>query len=200
MLKNIGEKHRVITGELNQDEYCKLFGNSDLILMPYDPKVYGARGSGVMTDSRRLAIPVVAPRACGFAEGAIAAGSCEPIGYYNVDEIAAAIDRAVDRLERLKSAAKKHRLPAAQAELVEPLKIILGRPRIISSTSSAAYSPDAAKKMMRTVAIEETIGQLRANIWPLDKAIARLWTKTPGPRKAIRLYRERKDRLSKPRN
>ncbi|WP_422002757.1 glycosyltransferase [Reyranella sp.] len=96
-LSALGDAVRVHQGVLSADEYGAWLDRSDLLLLPYDPAVYGARGSGVFTDARRRGLPVVAPRACSFARPAFDGGWGVAMEEYSAGGLASAILTALDR-------------------------------------------------------------------------------------------------------
>ena len=70
----LGDRVVVRHDVLDAGTYADLLMGTDLLLLPYDPAVYGARGSGLFADAKRMGIPVVAPRACAFPREAFEQG------------------------------------------------------------------------------------------------------------------------------
>lgn len=97
----------VSTEILTAEDYQRWMSQADMVLMPYDPAVYGvSRGSGVLSDAERLGVPAIAPRRCGFAESGIAEGRIAPIERYDSCGVADAIVDAVARLASLTARAR----------------------------------------------------------------------------------------------
>jgi glycosyltransferase involved in cell wall biosynthesis len=97
----------VSTEVLSPACYEGWIAQADLVLMPYDPAIYGpSRGSGVLSDAERTGVPGIAPRHCGFATDGIAAGRIAAIESYDSNGIADAIVDAVSRLPLMKSRAR----------------------------------------------------------------------------------------------
>ena len=96
----------VNTAILAVEDYQRWMFQADIVLMPYDPVVYGSsRGSGVLFDAEKLGVPAIAPRQCGFAATGIAEGRIAPIERYDSDGVADAIVDAVARIASLKDRA-----------------------------------------------------------------------------------------------
>lgn len=96
---------RVVTRRdvLSDEEYLGLLSHADLLLLPYDPDVYRSRGSGIVTEARRLGIPIVAPAQCAFARPAFDGGWGVAFSNYHADGLASAIGEALGRLAVLKA-------------------------------------------------------------------------------------------------
>jgi glycosyltransferase involved in cell wall biosynthesis len=100
-LATLGERVVVRQDVLTPDEYLAVLAEADLLLLPYDPHTYHSRGSGVFTEARTIGIPIVATRECGFAQPAFSAGWGVAMESYDSRGLAAAISRALDRLDDL---------------------------------------------------------------------------------------------------
>jgi glycosyltransferase involved in cell wall biosynthesis len=100
-LTRIGPQVEVDTRILTTEEYIQLLQQADLLLLPYDPLVYRARGSGVFNEATALGIPMVVTSACGFARSAFDEQRAIPIESYDCDGVAEAIVRALDVLPSL---------------------------------------------------------------------------------------------------
>ncbi len=102
---------RLIEGVLNQDDYILETGRIDAMLLPYDPVLFGVRGSGIFTQSVAAGRPVVAS-AGTFAAASIASEEAEGEVFspYDSDAFAAAIMRLAGRL------ADSHRRAAKLAQ------------------------------------------------------------------------------------
>lgn len=99
----------VNTGILTAEDYQQWMSQADIVLMPYDPAVYGvSRGSGVLADAERLGLPAIAPRSCGFAASGIAEGRIVPIESYDSDGVADAIVNAAAGLASMKVSARAY--------------------------------------------------------------------------------------------
>ncbi len=90
---------RLIEGVLDEDAYIRETGRIDAMLLPYDPVLFGVRGSGIFTQSVAAGRPVVAS-AGTFAGASIASGEAEGEVFYPYDSeaLAAAIIRLSRRL------------------------------------------------------------------------------------------------------
>jgi glycosyltransferase involved in cell wall biosynthesis len=64
-----GMRHVTIHhGEMSQDEYQAIFRNSDIVLLPYSPKTYRLRTSGIFAEAMALGKVVVASPHTWIAE------------------------------------------------------------------------------------------------------------------------------------
>lgn len=88
-------------------DYLDLLSRADLLLLPYDPDIYRSRGSGIVTEARRLGIPIVAPAQCAFARPAFDEGWGVTFSDYHADGLADATLEALGRLATLKARASK---------------------------------------------------------------------------------------------
>jgi glycosyltransferase involved in cell wall biosynthesis len=102
----------VNTEILSHAAYLDWLSRIDLVLLPYDPAVYRTRGSGVFFEARRLGIPVVATKGCGFAQAAFDDGSGAEIGQRTAAGVADAIRRALRRLDEM----TRRAAPAAHSD------------------------------------------------------------------------------------
>ena len=105
-LAELGPRVTVSTEILSQSDYLAWLSQADLVLLPYDPEVYKTRGSGVFFEARRLGIPVVATKGCGFAQPAFEAGSGVEIPRHDASSVAAAVLQALHRIDDLTSRAR----------------------------------------------------------------------------------------------
>lgn len=106
-LKAMGSRVIVNNGVLENDDYFAWFQRADLLLLPYDPIVYGVRGSGVFTEATCLGIPAIVTAACGFAQAAFAESRAVPIEKYDSDGIYLAIIAALNSFPILASRARE---------------------------------------------------------------------------------------------
>lgn len=90
---------RLVEGVLSHEEYTVETGKIDAMLLPYDPVLFGLRGSGIFTQSVAAGRPVVAS-AGTFAGASIASGKAEGEVFSPHDSaaLAAAIMRLCSRL------------------------------------------------------------------------------------------------------
>jgi glycosyltransferase involved in cell wall biosynthesis len=90
---------RLVEGVLSHDEYTVETGKIDAMLLPYDPVLFGLRGSGIFTQSVAAGRPVIAS-AGTFAGASIASGKAEGEIFSPQDSaaLAAAIMRLRNRL------------------------------------------------------------------------------------------------------
>lgn len=104
-LAALGEHVQVRHEVLSPDEYLARLAEADLLLMPYDPDVYGRRGSGVFSDAHHIGIPVVAPKECAFARPAFDDGWGVAMQKYDGNSLGVAVLEALDRLPQLSACA-----------------------------------------------------------------------------------------------
>ena len=90
---------RLVEGMLSHEEYTFETGKVDAMLLPYDPVLFGFRGSGIYTQSVAAGRPVIAS-AGTFAGASIASGKAEGEVFSPQDSaaLAAAIMRLCSRL------------------------------------------------------------------------------------------------------
>ena len=91
---------RLVEGVLSHQEYTAETGKIDAMLLPYDPVLFGLRGSGIFTQSVAAGRPVVASDGT-FAGASIASGEAEGEVFSPQDSaaLAAAIMRLRSRLD-----------------------------------------------------------------------------------------------------
>ena len=114
---------------LSEADYLGLLSRADLLLLPYDPDIYRARGSGVVSEARRLGIPIIAPSECAFARPAFDEGWGVAFSDYSSEGLADAIVEALGRLSALRT-----RAAAVAASTKDELSSIL------QGTVEAAHS------------------------------------------------------------
>jgi glycosyltransferase involved in cell wall biosynthesis len=90
---------RLIDGILETDDYIAETSKIDVMLLPYDPLLFGLRGSGILTESAGAGRPIIAS-AGTFAAQSIEAGDAEGEIFkpYNATELGAAIARLLPEL------------------------------------------------------------------------------------------------------
>jgi glycosyltransferase involved in cell wall biosynthesis len=90
---------RLIEGVLSENDYIAETGRIDAMLLPYDPCLFGLRGSGIFTQSVAAGRPIIAS-AGTFAGTCIARGEAEGEVFspYDAKAFAAAILRLSGRL------------------------------------------------------------------------------------------------------
>lgn len=125
-LSSMGPDVSVHSAVLSTQGYRDFIAAADVLLLPYAPEVYRARGSGVFNEAELLGKPVIAPRGCTFAEDAFAEGRAVPIERLDPGGIADAIAAAIERLpqlgERAALHARKRKLDGLQPLLSRLLK------------------------------------------------------------------------------
>ncbi len=104
-LEKLGPRVDIRRGVLSDEAYVDLLSRTDLLLLPYDPKSYKARGSAMSNEARRMGIPIVAPAECAFAWRAFDNGSGVAMSHYSPDGLAEAAADALGRLDALKARA-----------------------------------------------------------------------------------------------
>ncbi len=90
---------RLVEGMLSHEDYAVETGKIDAMLLPYDPVLFGLRGSGIFTQSVAAGRPVIAS-AGTFAGASVASGKAEGEVFSPQDlaALAAAIIRLCSRL------------------------------------------------------------------------------------------------------
>ncbi|GEP52835.1 glycosyltransferase [Reyranella soli] len=106
-LAGLGERVQVHREVLTSGEYLARLAEADLLLLPYDPKVYRRRGSGVFADAHHVGIPVVAPKDCAFAQPAFDGGWGVGMRGYDGNSLGIAVLEGLDRLEPLAACAAR---------------------------------------------------------------------------------------------
>ena len=99
-------------GPLPRDAYYSRLRQSDLIVLPYSWRRYAMRTSGVFSEAVAYGIPVVAPARTWMADILEAGrGAGVTFSEWTPDAVAAAMVRALDRIDELKAKA----LPSSAA-------------------------------------------------------------------------------------
>jgi len=119
-LEKLGPRVDIRRGVLSDEAYVDLLSSTDLLLLPYDPAAYKARGSGMSNEARRLGIPIVAPLDCAFAWPAFEEGHGVAMSRYSPEGLAEAAVDALGRLDALKAQAS-----AVAGTANDPLRDIL---------------------------------------------------------------------------
>jgi glycosyltransferase involved in cell wall biosynthesis len=109
-LAAIGGNIKTLNHHLGSEEYQALLHRADLLLLPYDPAIYSARGSGIFGEATKLGIPIVAPRACDFARQAFEDGRAVAMPEYTSKGLATAILDGTRRLDQLIECARTYAL------------------------------------------------------------------------------------------
>ena len=142
-LSALGQRVVVRQDVLAQEEYAAWLARADLVLLPYDRKVYKSRGSGVFTEAQRLGIPVIATEGCAFAQPAFEGGWGVEITDYSSEGVARAVLAALGGLDEL-SARAGDRRPARPAtrstsSSAKPPTLSGHRPRRACRQDQTAY-------------------------------------------------------------
>ena len=97
---------RFVEGVLSSEDYAAWTGRMDVMLLPYDPVVFGMRGSGIFTESVAAGRPVVASKGT-FAGSSIESNQAEGEVFapHTSEALAAAIARLIPRLPACKARA-----------------------------------------------------------------------------------------------
>ncbi|WIM12080.1 glycosyltransferase [Enhydrobacter sp.] len=114
----------VRTDVMSTEDYLAWLSQADLLLQPYDPLVYRARGSGVFAEAVKLGIPVVATRGCDFSRAAIEQGRAVGIDAFASESVAQAVLVAADRLDEISARAASF---AADLGIDRSLELLLAR-------------------------------------------------------------------------
>ena len=102
----------LIEGSLHSCDYIAETNKADVVLLPYDPILFGMRGSGIFTESVAAGRPIIASDGT-FAAESIRMGEAqgEIFTPYSAQELARAIARILPRLPEMQANA------AAQADI-----------------------------------------------------------------------------------
>ena len=106
-LLEFGEAVEIITGSLNTKNFHELVASADIMLMPYDPKAYRNRGSGVFHEAMTFGVPMVLPTDASFSVEALDKGTAIGFDEYTAASIADALHSAISSHDRLKKNAIK---------------------------------------------------------------------------------------------
>jgi len=104
----LGDSVTVVGGPVSQERMTEMLKSTSLILLPYDPVTYRERGSGLFQEALRFAIPVVLPANTAIAAEARSFGSTVEFERQDASCIAEATIAALDRLDNLSAAARRH--------------------------------------------------------------------------------------------
>lgn len=104
-LRSLPNVH-LIDGALPSDNYITETNKVDVVLLPYDPILFGARGSGIFTESVSAGRPIIASDGTRAAESIrIGEAQGEIFAPYNAEELANAIKRLLPRISQLRTSA-----------------------------------------------------------------------------------------------
>jgi glycosyltransferase involved in cell wall biosynthesis len=107
-LSKLAPNVTVRTDVFSEDEYLAWLAKADLVLLPYDPRIYRTRGSGICAEATMLGIPVIAPEGCDFSCSAIREGRAAAIQEFSANAVAAAVLTAVEHLDEVASRAAEY--------------------------------------------------------------------------------------------
>jgi hypothetical protein len=93
--------------ELSSSAFQDLIVGADILLLPYDPTTYRTRGSGLITEARKTAIPVVVPLDTDLGRIAVGAGFGVGFKAFTAESVATALIGAVENIDRLRCAAEQ---------------------------------------------------------------------------------------------
>lgn len=91
----------ILDGPLDSDAYREFILNSDIILIPYCPKRYAARSSGIFAEALAAGVPTIYPRASWMENNA--AGSLA-LGYQSQAELAESLKNVLKNYQVYQSA------------------------------------------------------------------------------------------------
>ena len=97
---------RLIEGTLSSDDYIKATDKADIILLPYDPILFGMRGSGLFTESVAAGRPIIASSGT-FAAESISRGEAqgEIFAPHDSQQLFAAVVRILPRIPEISARA-----------------------------------------------------------------------------------------------
>jgi len=128
-LSALGTRVQITNRVLSTSEYRKFLNAADVILLPYDPVAYRARGSGIFNEAVLCGKPVIAPLGCSFAEEALADERAVAIARLEPLEIAKSINQALNDLESMSEKARIFALGQHTNSLEQLLRTLLGSSR-----------------------------------------------------------------------
>lgn len=144
-LQTLGPRVDIRKGVLSDEAYVDLLSRTDLLLLPYDPESYRARGSAMSNEARRMGIPIVAPADCAFAWPAFEEGHGVAMSRYSPDGLAEATVDALGRLDALKAQAS-----AVAVTSKDPLQDIL-EATVEAARARLQYgTADAVRRLLGT--------------------------------------------------
>ena len=92
---------QILLAPLSRSEFQRHLFEADIVLLPYEPKLYQNRSSGIMVQAIAAGRPVVAPEGTWMAKAA-PPGTC--VTYKDVIDFPKACIKAVDEIETLRQA------------------------------------------------------------------------------------------------
>ncbi len=97
----------LIEGVLSSDDYIMETNKADVVLLPYDPVLFGMRGSGIFTESIAAGRPIIASDGT-FAAESIRMGEAqgEIFAPYGARELVSAIARILPQIPQIKARAE----------------------------------------------------------------------------------------------
>lgn len=128
-LSALGTRVQITNRVLSTSEYRKFLNAADVILLPYDPVAYRARGSGIFNEAVLCGKPVIAPLGCSFAEEALADERAVAIARLEPLEIAKSINQALNDLKSMSERARIFALGQHTNSLEQLLRTLLGSSR-----------------------------------------------------------------------
>lgn len=98
---------KLIEGTLRLDDYIAATDEADVVLLPYDPILFGMRGSGIFTESVSAGRPIIASSGT-FAAESISRGEAqgEIFAPHDAQQLFAAITRILPRIPEISARAK----------------------------------------------------------------------------------------------
>jgi hypothetical protein len=82
----------ILEGPFDSDVYHKIISTSDIILIPYCPRSYAARSSGIFTEALAAGVPTIYPAGSWMATCQISSGS---VGFNEIAELSSALVRVI---------------------------------------------------------------------------------------------------------
>lgn len=146
VLSEMGPRVVARNDVLTSSEYQSRLHEADLLLLPYDQKIYEARGSGLFNEAREIGIPVIATRGCAFARPAFDEGWGVEIVERSSTGIAQAVLDALERLPDLSACAAKAARQSRAGDVSTLLSEVIGK----ISPKDRALRATAVKRGPRT--------------------------------------------------
>jgi len=122
-LSKMGPRVATSNQFLAPSDYLSHLLEADLLLLPYDSRVYAVRGSGLFNEALKIGIPVVATRGCAFAQPSFDEGWGIQVSERSSEAIADALLSALKRLPALSARAEE----TARAYQVEDVGTLLSK-------------------------------------------------------------------------
>lgn len=119
---------KIIRGSVVAEQMIRIFSDTDVLLLPYDPSTYRTRSSALFTEAKSLGVPMILPRNTSIGREAAEKGIGVEIADFNAESTLDALGEALERLPELIKAAA---VEAERIRVEDPgyLKLLLASSR-----------------------------------------------------------------------